>query len=53
MWPLGHPIRRWVALGIAEAQKGFGRVKGYVNVPSLVAAIRPTTATVALDMKVA
>jgi hypothetical protein len=46
-------IRRWVALGIAEAQKGFRRVKGYVNMPSLVAAIRPTAATVAPEKKVA
>ena len=31
-------IRRWVALGIAEAPKGFRRVKDYVHMPSLVAA---------------
>ena len=37
-------IRRWVALGIAEAQKGFRRVKGYVHMPSLVAALRPSAA---------
>jgi hypothetical protein len=42
-------IRRWVALGIAEAQRGFRRVKGYVNMPSLVAAIRPTAAALALE----
>jgi putative transposase len=52
-WKDEKMIRRWVALGIAEAQKGFRRVKGYVNMPSLVAAIRPTTATVALEKKVA
>jgi hypothetical protein len=34
-------IRRWVALGIAEAQKGFQRVKGNAHLPSLVAALRP------------
>jgi hypothetical protein len=27
-------IRRWVALGVAQAQKGVRRVKGYVNMPS-------------------
>jgi hypothetical protein len=43
-WKDEKMIRRWVALGIAEAQKGFGRVKGYVTMPSLVAAIRPTAA---------
>jgi transposase-like protein len=52
-WKDEKMIRRWVALGIAEAQKGFRRVKGYVNMPSLVAAIRPTAATVALEKKVA
>ena len=46
-------IRRWVALGIAEAQKGFRRVKGYVHMPSLVAALRPTAGTVAPEKKVA
>jgi putative transposase len=52
-WKDEKMIRRWVALGIAEAQKGFRRVKGYVNMPSLVAAIRPTAAPVALEKKVA
>ena len=52
-WKDEKMIRRWVALGIAEAQKGFRRLKGYVNMPSLVAAIRPTAATVALEKKVA
>src|SRR5579863_8589651 len=45
-------IRRWVALGIAEAQKGFRRVKGSVYMPSLVAALRPAAAT-ASEKKVA
>jgi hypothetical protein len=35
-----------VALGIAEAQKAFRRVKGYVHMPSLIAAIRPTATVV-------
>jgi len=52
-WKDEKMIRRWVALGIAEAQKGFRRVKGYVNMPSLVAAIRPTAAAVALEKNVA
>jgi transposase-like protein len=34
-------IRRWVALGIAEAQRGFRRVKGYQHMATLVAALRP------------
>jgi hypothetical protein len=46
-------IRRWVALGIAEAQKGFRRVKGYVHMPSLVAVLRPDAATMAAEEEVA
>jgi len=38
-WKDEAMIRRWVALGIAEAQKGFRRVKGYLQMPSLVAAL--------------
>jgi transposase-like protein len=52
-WKDEAMIRRWVALGIAEARKGFRRVKGYVHMPSLVAALRPAAATVASDKKVA
>ena len=52
-WKDEKMIRRWVALGIAEAQKGFRRVKGYVHMPLLVAAVRPTDATVAPEKKVA
>ncbi len=52
-WKDEAMIRRWVALGIAEAQKGFRRVKGFKNMPSLVAAIRPIAAAVAVDKKVA
>ena len=46
-------IRRWVALGIAEAQRGFRRVKGHVHMPALVAALRPKTTTMASQSKVA
>jgi transposase-like protein len=52
-WKDESMIRRWVALGIAEAQKGFRRVKGHTNMPSLVAVLRPVTPTVASDKKVA
>jgi transposase-like protein len=37
-WKDESMIRRWVALGIAEAQRGFRRIKGYKNMPSLLAA---------------
>ena len=46
-------IRRWVALGIAEAQKGFRRVKGHAHMAVIVAALRPANATVAVEKKVA
>jgi transposase-like protein len=52
-WKDEAMIRRWVALGIAEAQRGFRRVKGYVHMPSLVAALRPVTATMASEKQVA
>jgi transposase-like protein len=52
-WKDQSMIRRWVALGIAEAQRGFRRIKGYKNMPSLLAALRPTTAPVAVGTKVA
>jgi putative transposase len=34
-------VQRWVALGVAEAQRGFRRVKGHDHLPTLVAALRP------------
>jgi putative transposase len=52
-WKDEAMIRRWVALGIAESQKGFRRVRGYTHMPSLVAALRPAAATVASEKKVA
>jgi transposase-like protein len=52
-WKDETMIRRWVAFGIAQAQKGFRRVKGYANMPSLVAALRPDAVTVASEKKVA
>jgi hypothetical protein len=36
-------IKRWVALGVAEAQRGFRRVKGHRQMNILVAALRPKT----------
>ena len=47
-------IRRWVALGVAEAQRGFRRVKGHAGLHALLSALRPTTtAQVAKEKKVA
>jgi hypothetical protein len=40
-WKGEGMICRWVALGVAEAQRGFRRVKGHKDKPALVAALRP------------
>jgi putative transposase len=39
-WRDGDMRRRWTAAGMAEAQKGFRRVKGHRDLPKLTAAIR-------------
>lgn len=31
---------RWVAAGVREAGKGFRRLKGYADMPTLVSALR-------------
>jgi putative transposase len=40
-WRGDHMIRRWIALGIGEAQRKFRRVKGHQQMPVLIAALRP------------
>lgn len=39
-WRAGM-VRRWVALGLLTAQKRFRRIKGYRDLPKLIAALRP------------
>jgi putative transposase len=39
-WRSGQMMLRWVGAGILEAVKGFRRVKGYADMPTLVAALR-------------
>jgi transposase-like protein len=39
-WRGGHMMLRWVAAGILEAVKGFRRLKGHADMPTLVAALR-------------
>lgn len=39
-WRNGKMIVRWVAVGILEAVKGFRRLKGCADMPTLVAALR-------------
>jgi transposase-like protein len=45
-WRGEAKIQRWVALGVAEAQRGFRRVKGHAQMKSLVAALRPNKGVV-------
>ena len=52
-WKDEAMIRRWVALGVTEAQKGFRRVKGHRDMPLLIAALRSMTKSVAIEKKVA
>jgi hypothetical protein len=33
-------VLRWVLVGVLEAERGFRRLKGYVGMPALVAALR-------------
>ena len=39
-WRNGKMIVRWVAVGVLEAVKGFRRLKGCADMPTLVAALR-------------
>jgi transposase-like protein len=39
-WQDGEMKKRWVAAGMAEAQRSFRRVVGYKQMPALVAALR-------------
>jgi transposase-like protein len=39
-WRTGQMMLRWVAAGVLEAVKGFRRLKGYADMPMLVAALR-------------
>jgi putative transposase len=44
-------IHRWVALGVAEAARGFRRVKGHVHMKALVSALRPLAASALAETK--
>ena len=39
-WRGGQMMLRWMAAGILEAVKGFRRLKGYADMPTLVSALR-------------
>ena len=47
-WRGGTMMLRWVAAGVLEAAKGFRRVKGCKDMPTLVAALRARDAQLGL-----
>jgi putative transposase len=52
-WRAGSMVRRWVALGIAEAQRKFRRIKGHRHMLLLVRALRPNPPAVEAERSVA
>lgn len=48
-WRNGSMAERWAALGLMEAEKRFRRIKGYRDIPILVAALKKK---MALDKQV-
>jgi transposase-like protein len=49
-WRGGQMMLRWVAAGILEAVKGFRRLKGYADMPTLVSALRARDRQLGLDV---
>lgn len=47
-WRNGRMILRWVGAGVLEAVKGFRRLKGYADMPQLVAVLRARDHTLGL-----
>ena len=47
-WRGGTMVLRWVAAGVLEAAKGFRRVKGCKDMPTLVAVLRARDAQLGL-----
>ena len=39
-WRDGHMVLRWTAAGMLNAERSFRRIKGYKQMPQLVAALR-------------
>ena len=38
-WRDGHMLVRWIAAGLDEARRSFRRVRGYTDIPKLIAAL--------------
>src|SRR5437867_8136974 len=51
-WRDGAMVLRWVVTALMEAEKKFRRVKGYRDMPQLLAALDATVGVEALDKKV-
>jgi len=51
-WRDGSMVLRWVVTALMEAEKKFRRVKGYRDMPQLLAALDATVGVEALDKKV-
>lgn len=51
-WRDGSMVLRWVVSALMEAEKKFRRVKGYRDMPQLLAALNATVGVEALDKKV-
>jgi transposase-like protein len=49
-WRGGQMMLRWVAAGVLEAVKGFRRLKGYADMPMLVAALRARDSQLGLSV---
>lgn len=50
-WKGPDMVRRWVALGVLEAQRGFRRLRGYLGMPILVAALQQGDTNEGVDAK--
>jgi transposase-like protein len=48
-WRGGRMVLRWVAAGVLEAAKGFRRLKGHKDMPTLIAALRARDQQLGLD----
>jgi transposase-like protein len=49
-WQGGSMVLRWVAAALGEASKGFRRLKGYRDMPKLLAALRAHDARIGIPL---
>lgn len=48
-WRDTKMVRRWVGVGMLEAERSFRRIKGYKDMPALVAGVRREVAQRVVD----